>query len=1230
MEMPALSCVQLDRVEQQIWKAYLKLIRDVYDLYQRNPARREVHRIVRQYVKKAILKIRQEKSEKGYALAKEKPIRPRKTRETERAPVIDLSKVIGTDGTSLIGTPEEAIRAVGALAHKIPEDELIRVFKIIVNRLGKEKSKAIIEEMIQAEEGKKPRRIVIRRLRRLATLKELAEGPQQKSEKQKQPSYLIQYLEREGKPRWSWRAALCFWVVPHELANLLQAAITGRWRDLIFSPWDIFAGLNYENKAPPCVFGTAANIILGIFCLSSPHTLLLAYGIFSLIFVGIEITLFLKANHIEFILLPLPCLPAGSIFFIQQPQYALAAVSSANRVMVLSPTSNIFDNTVVKFAREKQNKGGAGPEQKMMQNLREAIEAKIGRKKGLTDNHLRMLLEKGTLNDTKVRGILETVPLKRGQAGQIARIVNELKYPNAKGKAKAEKTDRKLTLEQAAGYTQQLLDKLASKGNLPGSTLEFEQTDLKYSGDLMRIIMPKDYQKIVVVGSGLLHFPLLLALLGYDVTFIDIEWPCAERMRLHKKELELLSQKKLRLKVIHGEFGKLNLQTQQMQAGIYDLVTLIDLIGTKDAPVRGNPKEWLNQAKRLLNPHKGSILMDEAVYEGMEWILEAFRDMFPEARLAHPSGIRGAFNQTDTNRLYDAGGGSSQFAEAPTKEETDSHSIESIDGNQGIIAPAEPKDASRIYELSHLIKDSPIVGETDTAYYEKAVKVKELPFRNESHIFVYRDEEREVRGYIWAAVNLDKKVVHIVQVAVDKDYQEKGIGTKLHQYLIVEMKKRGFEKFISLSTSPYEDKVLKKLGLGPLERIKDVPIFSMRLSRYKIWSLSVSSEEFSYVMLQQVLMPQDLQIIRDIAIPEILKKWDIEGLSGLVMRIVMLQWLQVSKIFPAEETCKDFTIAATPEMKRFREYLSGKRKDESDEVLISYLIAAANLSYLLDPESKKYARWLRGGERLLSQFDPLTDFVENFVQYVFYGQSFRQRIQQASGSEKERLGAQYEFLKKLCGGKEYGRTDSGFGRESRGINPRMRGFTPILTLSAMALGIVGFAIALYYIGKAIATAVKPARADNNEDTEHIIPPARVTSIELEGFADSLKVEEWGSQRGKRIMVEVSCQGESLVIIEFHIEEGGWFVHFRVARGGLEGKDLNEIMGCLLRERFPGMKVKGFVSDTPETKKLFSRLVEEGFLVSEFIGKAQKGRRFAEGSRPAIALDKGVENSLKLY
>ncbi|MDD4938667.1 MAG: DUF1152 domain-containing protein, partial [Candidatus Omnitrophica bacterium] len=82
-----------------------------------------------------------------------------------------------------------------------------------------------------------------------------------------QPSYFISVLERNSGTNWPLRVLSAFFVLPHELGNLAQAVLAGNISDLDFKAKDLFSGLAYKGRAPPCVGGIIANFLLFSACL---------------------------------------------------------------------------------------------------------------------------------------------------------------------------------------------------------------------------------------------------------------------------------------------------------------------------------------------------------------------------------------------------------------------------------------------------------------------------------------------------------------------------------------------------------------------------------------------------------------------------------------------------------------------------------------------------------------------------------------------------------------------------------------------------------------------------------------------------------------------------------------------------------------------------------------------------------------------------------------------------
>ncbi|MFC1480378.1 hypothetical protein ACFL5Y_02895, partial [Candidatus Omnitrophota bacterium] len=182
------------------------------------------------------------------------------------------------------------------------------LFDPVLSRMTPEKIEKMIQEMFSKAQkrsgGLKPNHPDFARgLIAWLSENELTEGEKRDLKKMTtgiQPSYLVQHLE-QGNPNWLLRVLLSPIVFPHELGNLLQAAVSGRWRDLEFSLRDLFSGLRYKDRAPPCIGGTLANLIIGVISFFSANPVLYIFGTAHLVHAGIEFLsvinrFFLKAH----------------------------------------------------------------------------------------------------------------------------------------------------------------------------------------------------------------------------------------------------------------------------------------------------------------------------------------------------------------------------------------------------------------------------------------------------------------------------------------------------------------------------------------------------------------------------------------------------------------------------------------------------------------------------------------------------------------------------------------------------------------------------------------------------------------------------------------------------------------------------------------------------------------------------------------------------------------------
>ncbi|TRZ49417.1 class I SAM-dependent methyltransferase, partial [bacterium] len=174
----------------------------------------------------------------------------------------------------------------------------------------------------------------------------------------------------------------------------------------------------------------------------------------------------------------------------------------------------------------------------------------------------------------------------------------------------------------------------------------FRDEELPLARNLAVEIIKLPIQKIMVVGNGLRSLPILLALMGKDVVFDDLdkhviataeEWAGGLR-----GEFPGLS-----LSTIQGKIGRLVVPAEW--EGTFDLITFIDLIG--DIP-EGNIHNWLQTAKRLLKP-KGYLVIDGSPVRGKDGgMIPYLEKVFPTYNLVTTRGFRGFYDNEETNYLY--------------------------------------------------------------------------------------------------------------------------------------------------------------------------------------------------------------------------------------------------------------------------------------------------------------------------------------------------------------------------------------------------------------------------------------------------------------------------------------------------------------------------------------------------------------------------------------------------
>ncbi|MBU4305142.1 MAG: class I SAM-dependent methyltransferase [Candidatus Omnitrophica bacterium] len=133
-------------------------------------------------------------------------------------------------------------------------------------------------------------------------------------------------------------------------------------------------------------------------------------------------------------------------------------------------------------------------------------------------------------------------------------------------------------------------------------------------------------QKIIVCGNGLMFMPILFALMGKDVIFIDadVKYYTPHLIKsIEKLRKNLNNQFKFSLQIIESEIGALDYQTYNLRPHSFDLITFIDFSG--GIPV-GEPTNWMETAKVLLKP-EAYLIID---HEYSEKTVPQLKKVFPE------------------------------------------------------------------------------------------------------------------------------------------------------------------------------------------------------------------------------------------------------------------------------------------------------------------------------------------------------------------------------------------------------------------------------------------------------------------------------------------------------------------------------------------------------------------------------------------------------------------------
>lgn len=204
-----------------------------------------------------------------------------------------------------------------------------------------------------------------------------------------------------------------------------------------------------------------------------------------------------------------------------------------------------------------------------------------------------------------------------------------------------------MSLEEAHAFLRFYLENFQFKVNLP-------LQDLDYSREMADEIMKYPVNKIVVAGSGVFYFPILMALIGKEVVFVDFNQGVIDSLNSElngvRKRLEEQGKDiSLNIKVITEEIGGLDIDANHLERRSFDLVTFVGLVGGPEAV--GGPLNWLRKAKELLKP-EAYLVIDEATRSDNDTIMRHFYSIFHDAEPLLPPDVYFRSRYGSRNNLY--------------------------------------------------------------------------------------------------------------------------------------------------------------------------------------------------------------------------------------------------------------------------------------------------------------------------------------------------------------------------------------------------------------------------------------------------------------------------------------------------------------------------------------------------------------------------------------------------
>ncbi|MGB2630788.1 MAG: pentapeptide repeat-containing protein, partial [Candidatus Omnitrophota bacterium] len=188
-------------------------------------------------------------------------------------------------------------------------------------------------------------------------------------------------------------------------------------------------------------------------------------------------------------------------------------------------------------------------------------------------------------------------------------------------------------------------------GNYAFSSVDVES--FEDCTELVKRIVDLGIRKVLVVGSSMAMLPHFLYLLGIEVVYVDME---EREIKLtngvHRQIVDDARKEGLtgeyHFRAIHSEIGELDLEKHGLEAGSFDLVTLIDLA----AKPEGDPGKWLLKAKNLLRS-PGYILTDKTDWSefGYKPMMHYFSEVFRYYQEISREDIIGTYGRVDRHSI---------------------------------------------------------------------------------------------------------------------------------------------------------------------------------------------------------------------------------------------------------------------------------------------------------------------------------------------------------------------------------------------------------------------------------------------------------------------------------------------------------------------------------------------------------------------------------------------------